>query len=144
MSGEPTTRELASRWLAAVRRGGVAAADTLELTTPDFRLHLPRSMAPLIKGAGHDLRRDQLAAIDQEARRMFDVAGSTVVARGYDIFQGDSGGLQAMLNVKTVSGQSFDVRVVATFQRDGNALAAVWVHADTLKVKQQLAETVPA
>lgn len=145
MSGEEIpTRELASRWLAAVRRGGIGASDALELTTPNFRLHLPRSLAPLLKGAGLDVRHDELAGIDHEIRRVFDVQNSSVVGRGFDIFQGDRGGLQATVNLRTVSGQSFDVQCAATFQRDGDKLAAVWVHADTAEVKQRFTDTAAA
>lgn len=139
MPGEqPATRDLAYRWLAAVRRGGVSAPEALALTTPGFRLNLPRSLAPIVEGAGLDLPRDRLGEIDRAVRQAFDVEGCGVVRKGYDIFQGDRGGLQADLSLRTAQGEALEVQFAVTFERAADKLAAVWAHLDTAELKRAL------
>jgi hypothetical protein len=138
MSGEPSTRDLAHRWLAAVRRGGCASPEALALTGPDFRLNLPRSLAPVLEGAGLEIPPERLAGIDAAVRTAFDVGRCEVARRGYDIFQGDKGGLQADLRLRTPDGQAFDVVFALTFARAGDRLSAVWVHADTAEIRRAL------
>jgi hypothetical protein len=140
MSGDaPSTRDLARRWLAAVRRGGCASPEALALTARDFRLNLPRALADVVEGAGLDIPRDRLAAIDAAVRKVFDVDRCEVLRRGYDIFQGDRGGMQADLVLRTPTGKAFEIVFAATFARFGDKLCAVWVHADTADIKLGLA-----
>ncbi|HEY3696799.1 hypothetical protein [Phenylobacterium sp.] len=141
MSGDatPSTRDLARRWLAAVRRGGCAGAEALALTGPDFRLHLPRALSPVVAGAGLDIPRERLAGIDTAVRGVFDVDRCQVARKSYDIFQGDKGGMQAELALRTPGGKAFEIVLAITFARAGDTLSAVWVHADTAEVMHRLA-----
>jgi hypothetical protein len=139
MPGEPpSTRTLAHAWLAAVRDHGLAGETAMALVAPDFRLNLPRTLAPLLDGAALDTPPGRLAEVDAALRTHLDLAACEITRVDYDVFQGDRGGAQAQVRVRTLKGRTLDTVAAATFQRAGDKLCAVWVHADTVDLLRAL------
>jgi len=139
-SGEPlSTRSLAHAWLAAVREGGLSGSAAAALTSADFRLNLPRSLAPFLAGVDLDTPPARFPDVDAALKARLDLPGCEVLKVAYDVFQGDRGGVQAELRLKTVNGDAFGALAAVTFLRSGDKLAAVWVHADTSDIVAALA-----
>jgi hypothetical protein len=134
-----TTRDLASRWIAAVAKGGLASEAAVALTTADFKLNLPRSLSPYLGVPGLDTPRSALAGVEAAARKLFDPGAVKVGRKVYDIFQGDRGGVQYAIRLQPRRGGApLDTVVSLTFARANDALAAVWVHLDTSDLKLTL------
>jgi hypothetical protein len=128
------TRRLARAWMAAARNG-LASRKAMALTCADFRLNLPRSLAPLVEGAGLGLTAERLAQIDRSISGLIDVERCEVRKVDYDIFGDDRGGLQATVRIAFRSGAAADVVCAATFARAGEKLSEVWIHADTVELR---------
>ena len=126
-----STRDLAYRWIAAVCHEGLNHSAAEALVASDFLLHLPRSTAWLTADAGLDTPRARFGAVTEAVGEHFDIRATTMVSNKIDIFDGDRGGLHYVLRVQPHRYPSFELLVVLTFERTGDHLSAVRVHADT-------------
>lgn len=128
---EGATRDLAYRWIAAVCEEGLSGPAAEALVTADFLLHLPRSTAMLTAGASLDTPRSRFGDVMEAVFEHFDIRATAVVSKNADIFGDDRGGIQYVLRLQPKAHPSFELLTMVTFERRGDRLSVVRVHADT-------------